>query len=477
MIVVDEAAAALSDSDLSRLSDAQILSLQSPDIVEEFFNSLTDDELKYLPYWWDFWGRPSQKPPAGDWTYWLALAGRGWGKTQTIVHWAIEKARSMPRSRGAIVAPTAGDARDVLIEGPSGILDSSPDDFKPLYEPSKRRLTWPNGTVASVFSADEPNRLRGPQFHWAIADELAAWRFMEAWDMLQFGLRLGDHPQCAIATTPRPLPIIKDLIADPACEVVRGTTYENRDNLADAFFKQIIRKYEGTRLGRQELNAELLDDVPGALWNRTGLDKTRVTSFPTLFRIAVAIDPAASTGQTGIVVMGIGIGTDGEIHGYVLDDVTPEAGASPAKWAMAAIAAYNKYSADVMVGEVNNGGAMVEHTIRTVEGGKSVNYKLVRASRGKYTRAEPVAALFEQKRCHMVGSFAKLEDELCEWVPGQKWMARDDDGAPGDKKGAKVDSPNRLDAMVWAATELMLDKEEEHASSEPVVNEVADLFG
>jgi phage terminase large subunit-like protein len=436
------------DLDYDELSDAQRLALQSPDIVDEFFGSLTDQEAKALLYDWSFWARAKQKAPPGNWTYWLTLAGRGWGKTQTVVHWAIDKARDMPGSRGAIVAPTAADARDVLIEGASGILASSDPDFMPVYEPSKRRLTWPNGSVATIFSADKPDRLRGPQFHWAIADELAAWRYSDAWDMLQFGLRLGENPQCAIATTPRPTAVIKELVADENCVVTHGTTYENRENLAPAFFRQVIAKYENTRLGRQELLAQILDDVPGALWNRDLLDSTRVKHAPECFKIVVAVDPASSTGTTGIVVVGVAK-VDGANQGYVLEDCTTEAGASPGTWGLAAVQAYHRWQADAIVAEVNHGGNMVEHVIRTVEGGKNVSYRAVRASRGKYTRAEPVASLFEQKKAHCVGMLGLLEDELCTWIPGE-------------------DSPNRLDAMVWGFTDLMLDGAQDVAMPPPV---------
>jgi phage terminase large subunit-like protein len=436
------------DLDYDELSDAQRLALQPPSIVDEFFSSLTDEEAKALLYEWSFWARRKQKPPPGNWTYWLTLAGRGWGKTQTVVHWAIDKARDMPRSRGAIVAPTAADARDVLVEGASGILASSDPDFMPVYEPSKRRLTWPNGSVATIFSADQPDRLRGPQFHWAIADELAAWRYPDAWDMLQFGLRLGDNPQCAIATTPRPTAVIKELVADENCIVTHGTTYENRENLAPAFFRQVIAKYENTRLGRQELLAQILDDVPGALWNRNLLDATRVRQSPDCFKIVVAVDPASSTGTTGIIVVGVGK-VDGANQGYVLEDCTTEAGASPGAWGLAAVQAYHRWKADAIVAEVNHGGNMVEHVIRTVEGGKNVSYRAVRASRGKYTRAEPVASLFEQAKAHCVGMLGLLEDELCTWIPGE-------------------DSPNRLDAMVWGFTDLMLDGAQDVAMPPPV---------
>ncbi len=444
---------------VEEMSAAQRLALSGDELLESFFRSLSDTEVKQLPYWWEFWARPKQKSPPGNWTYWLLLAGRGFGKTASIVEFAIDKARDMPGSRGGIVAATAADVRDILVEGESGILARSSPDFMPLYEPSKRRLTWPNGTVATLFAAERPDRLRGPQFHWAVADEIASWRFPEAWDMLQFGLRLGQNPQCAIATTPRPIPLVKDLIENPHCVVVRGTTYENRDNLAQAFFDQIIRRYEGTRLGRQELLAQILDDVPGALWNREILDKTRLLSFPTLLRIVVGVDPAATTGTTGIVVSGIAE-VRGLLHGFTIEDATTEAGASPASWGQAVITAYNKWGADAIVAEINNGGRMVEHVLRTVEGGSDANIKLVHASRGKYTRAEPVSALYEQGRAHNVGFFGPMEDELCEWVPGEE-------------------SPNRLDALVWCYHELFglgSDESQPHASVEPTVFSADDIF-
>ncbi len=430
--------------DVRDMSIGHKLALWPQEIRDKFTSELSPSELILFTSDWLIWARPKQIAPEGDWTYWLLLAGRGFGKTRSIAEWANKKAREMPESRGAIVAATAGDARDVLIEGFSGILACAPDDFKPHYEPSKRRLTWPNGTVATVFTADKPDRLRGPQFHWAVADELAAWRYPEAWDMLQFGLRLGENPQCAIATTPRPTPIIMELIEDETCHVTTGTTYENVDNLAPAFFNKVIKKYEGTRLGRQELYAQILTDVPGALWNRDLLDETRYLTFPEIYKTAVAIDPAATTGQTGIVVVGIAKIYNEETkkyedQGFVLDDCTPEPGASPGMWANAAIAAYHKWEADVMVAEINHGGAMVGHTILTSEDSEGINFQTVRASQGKQARGEPVAMLFEQNRVHFIGFLGPLEDELCTWVPNET-----------------PESPNRLDAMVWGITHLMV---------------------
>lgn len=404
-----------------------------------------DKERQVLFYLWSFWARPKQLVPAGNWSYWLLLAGRGFGKTRSITEWARFKAESMPGSRGAIVSATAADARDIVVEGESGILAVCPPWNRPRYESSKRRVTWPNGSIATLYTADEPDRLRGPQHHWAICDELAAWRYLqEAWDMLMFGLRLGEHPQCAIATTPRPIPLIRELLKDSATVASRGGTYENRGNLAPSFLSKIIKKYDGTRLGRQEIFAEILDDVPGALWTHALLDKNRVNQAPSLVRVVVAVDPAISvtetSNETGICVAGI----DENEHGYVLDDLSLTG--TPAEWGETVVLAHDKHGADRVVAEVNQGGDMVEHVIRTAaeklyndgkRKTKHIAYTAVRASRGKHTRAEPISALDEQGRIHHVGMFAQMEDQQCSWLPGE-------------------DSPDRMDARVWAFTELML---------------------
>jgi len=343
-----------------------------------------------------------------------------------------------------MVARTAADVRDVMVEGVSGILADSPEDFMPEYRPGKRRLEWPNGSTALLYSGEEPNALRGPAFHWAWADELAAWKYPDTWDMLQFGLRLGENPQCCITTTPRPTKIIKDLVADPFCIVVRGSTYDNRANLAPGFFRQIIKKYEGTRLGRQELNAELLEDNPGALWTRAIIDANRVSALPELVRIVVGVDPEASSGEesaeTGILV--VGLGADG--HGYVLDDVTIRG--TPGEWGAQAVSAYSRWEANKVVGEVNNGGEMVGYVVGTCANAANVfvPYRAVRASHSKEARADPVSALYAQGLVHHVGVFAELEDQMTEWVPGQGMR-----------------SPDRVDALVWAITDLMLDIEYE----------------
>lgn len=404
----------------------------------------TPEAAAVLAHEWAFWARPAQLAPAGDWTTWLILAGRGFGKTRTSVEWAREQAEAMPGSRGALVGRTAADTRDVLVEGESGILAISPPWFKPTYEPSKRRLTWPNGSVATLYSADKPDLLRGPQHHWAVADELAAWRYAEAWDQLQFGLRLGKRPRVVVATTPRPTKIIKELVKARTTAVTRGSTYDNAANLAPTFLTQIVSRYEGTRLGRQELMAEILEDVPGALWTRDVLDAGRVHDAPpALVRMVVGVDPAISadddSNETGVIVAGI----DERGHVYVLEDGSLRA--SPAAWAKRVVQLYDRHRADRVVAEVNQGGAMVEHTIATAARmmaeagarvGRSVPYRAVRATRGKYVRAEPVSALYEQGKVHHVGMLGELEDQLCTWVPGD-------------------DSPDRLDALVWAVTDLL----------------------
>jgi predicted phage terminase large subunit-like protein len=372
----------------------------------------------------------------------LYLAGRAMVPTHNTRTGAefVRQQVSAHRARHiALVAPTAADARDVMIEGESGLLAVSTHRHRPVYEPSKRRLTWPNGAIATAYSADEPERLRGPQHDFAWCDELAAWRYPEAWDMLMFGLRLGADPRAVVTTTPRPTKLIKALVADPKVVVTHGTTYENAENLAPGFLEQIVRRYEGTRLGRQELDAEILEDVPGALWGHGMIDAARVTSVPQLTRIVVAIDPAAGSGEhsdeTGIVV----VGKDAGGHGYVLADLSGRY--TPTEWAKAAISAYRAHGADRIVAEVNNGGEMVEATIRMVD--PSVAFTAVRASRGKVARAEPVAALYEQGRVHHLGALARLEDQMC-------CFAHDFDR---DTAGY---SPDRVDALVWALTELLV---------------------
>ncbi|HEV2162208.1 MAG TPA: terminase family protein [Stellaceae bacterium] len=387
---------------------------------------------------WEFWARPNQLPPQGDWRVWLLLAGRGFGKTRSGAEFVRARVEAGLASRIALVGPTASDVRDVMIEGESGLLAVAREDCRPFYEPSKRRLTWPNGAMALAFSADEPERLRGPQHDLAWCDELASWRYAAAWDNLLLGLRLGADPRAVVTTTPKPTKLIHDLLASPGTVVTRGSTFDNALNLAPAFLESVVRRYRGTRLGRQELEAELLEDLPGALWSRDAIEAARANAAPDLARIVVAIDPAVSSGEgadeTGIVVAGLA--HDGQI--YVLDDLSGRL--SPRAWALKAIAAYRKFAADRIVAEVNNGGDMVEATLRSVAG--DAPFRAVRASRGKAVRAEPVASLYEQGRVHHVGGFAALEDQLCGFTAGF------------DRAAAGA-SPDRLDALVWAVTDLM----------------------
>lgn len=409
---------------------------------------MSEDDARLLLYSWEFWARQNQLEPSGSWRYWMVKAGRGWGKTRTGSEW-IRKRVDEGAKRIAIVARTAGDVRDVCVEGKSGIMSVFPPDQRPTYEPSKRRITFHTGAIATTYSADEPDMLRGPEHDTAWCDELAAWKYPDAWDQLQFGLRVGDDPRCIITTTPKPSSLIRGLMKNPLCRVTHGSTFENRANVAKAWLDQIVQKYEGTTLGRQELHAEVLNEMPGALWTRSNLDRHRLRQCGGLQRIVVAIDPASTSGRTaddtGIIVAGV----DGHGSGYILEDLTCHV--SPAQWAKIAIDAYHRHRADRIVAETNQGGEMVETTIRTID--RNVSYLGVHASRGKQARAEPVAALYEQGRVHHVGVFSALEDELCGWVPN-----------------TNQPSPNRLDALVWAFSELMLKNRATEIAIDPSTN-------
>jgi phage terminase large subunit-like protein len=388
---------------------------------------LTTQQLEILKHDWSFWARDKQRLPLQDFFVWVILAGRGFGKTRT----GGETTRIWIKDNAYVnlIGATADDARDIMIEGESGILAICPNSERPDYVASKRQLKWPNGAISLIFTADEPERLRGKQHYKIWADEVGSWRYPEAWEQAMLGLRLGTKPQAVVTTTPKPTKLILDLVKDKRNIVVSGSTYENRANLASGFFDYVISKYEGTRLGRQELNAELLTDSPGALWKRGQIDKCRILQAPeTMTRVVVGVDPTASaTGsEAGIVTAG-----RQSTDYYTLGDDSLHG--SPQEWASAAVTAYYRHKADVIVAEKNNGGDMVMAVIKQVD--PQVNVKLVWASRGKATRAEPIAAIAEQGRDHHVGTFANLEDELCMWVPGDE-------------------SPNRLDAKVWAYTEL-----------------------
>lgn len=384
--------------------------------------------------------RGSQRPPEGDdWDVWLALAGRGWGKTRTGAEWAISQARKYPR--GALIGPTAADVRDILVDGESGILACAPATFRPVYEPSKRRLTYPNGSTQTCYSADEPNRLRGPQHHYGWFDELASWRYLqEAWDMAQLGMRLGDHPKICVTTTPRPLKLIKKLLKDEMTAVVRGSTYDNLDNLAPTFRRAVVAKYEGTTLGRQELDAEVLEDLPGALVARKSIEDARITldQVPELIRIVVGMDPAGTgTGdETGLSV--VGAAQNG--HLYVMADESEKL--TPLRAAERAWNLLTRVSASVLVVEDNGGKDWIETVLKRAwkdlgnEGPPPL--RRVNASQGKKLRAQPVAMRYEQGRVHHVGAFPELEDQLTTWIPEED-----------------PDSPDRIDAMVHAAAHHM----------------------
>jgi phage terminase large subunit-like protein len=390
--------------------------------------------------WAGYWARPNQLPPDGDWLTWLVLAGRGFGKTRCGAEWVRSQINAGAR-RIALVAETQKDLEEVMVFGDSGIYSVFPTNQKPKITKKPIRIEFHTGAIATGYNATEPDQLRGPQFDCAWGDELAKWRYArETWDQLQFGLRLGKHPRQIITTTPRPIPILKEILAASTTVVTRGVTSDNTANLAPSFIKTITEKYAGTRLGRQELSAEILDDIPNALWTRDALDRDRrgPNNIPPLKRIVVAIDPAAKTNEmpedgaaTGIVVAGVG----DDNRGYVLDDATVRLG--PNGWARMAVACFDRYSADCIVGEVNNGGEMVEATVRAVR--PTAPFKAVHASKGKWTRAEPIAALYEQGRISHVGTFAALEDEMVNFGPN------------GMVSGL---SPDHVDALVWALTEL-----------------------
>jgi phage terminase large subunit-like protein len=406
--------------------------------VRAAIGNLSAAEAEGLRCDWDWWARDNQRAPAGAWANWLILAGRGFGKTRTGAEMVRYWTKDFPLVN--LIGATAADARDIMIEGESGILALCGRHERPLYVPSKRRLEWPNGARSLIFTADEPERLRGKQHMKLWADELASWRRPEAFEQAMLGLRLGALPQVVITTTPKPVKLIRELIANPETVVTRGSTYDNRAHLAPGYFAQIIKRYEGTRIGRQELNAELLEEIEGALWSLAMIEDARVLEAPDLTRIVVAIDPATTSGEdsdeTGIVVAGRGV--DG--HAYVLRDLSCRLSANG--WGNRAINAYRELRADRIIAEVNNGGDLVGDIIRGID--RDISYRAVHAARGKVVRAEPISALYEQKKVHHVGLFADLETQMCSFVPDHL------DG-----------SPDRVDALVWALTDLMVDREPE----------------
>lgn len=417
----------------------------SADEKREYVSNLTPEEAHFVASLWEVRARPEQLAPPGDWRFWLALAGRGWGKSLAITQWGHKQAMRYPGSIGAMVASTAADVRDVLVGGPSGILTQVPERERPHYSPTYRRLDWANGSSAILFSADEPERFRGPQYHWAICDEFASWRRPESFTQMLLGLRLSNtpgqswtsDPRCAIATTPKPVKHLRDLIARKGVKKTGGTTYDNRDNLAPAWFEEIITQYEGSSLGKQELLGVLLDDL-GSLWSEELIQRHRVIFpdvVPEMERVLIAVDPAVTSNEesseTGIIVGGTAR-INRIKHCYILDDLSCKA--SPETWGNIVVNAYHETMADAVVVEVNNGGDLVRANIHAID--PTVNIIEVRASKGKVSRAEPVVTFYEQGKVHHDGVFANLEKQQTEWTVGAK-------------------SPDRLDALVWCVTALM----------------------
>ena len=419
-----------------------------------FLSSLSDEESCVLLNDWNFWARPTQVMPRDMITNtkkstWLLLAGRGFGKTRVGAEAIASEVEAGRAGRIALIGETAADVRDVIVEGESGILRHAKPWFRPKYEPSKRKITWPNGAVAFTYNATEPDQLRGPQHDFAWGDELAKWKYShDTYDNLQFGLRLGLRPRSIFTTTPRPIKIVRDLVKDDTVIVTRGRTVENSDNLAASFIVKIRDKYEGTRLGRQELDAEILDDMPGALWTRSMLESAYirppqdgVVPLSSFSRIVVAIDPAVSSNpwsdETGIIVAGV---RASDSHVVVLEDASGIM--TPMQWSRKVVDLYNKYKADRVVAEANQGGDMIEFTLKASD--PNIPVRLVHATKGKFVRAEPVSVLYEKMIVHHMGSFPVLEDQMCQFV-------RDLD------RGSSEFSPDRVDALVWGLTELKID--------------------
>ncbi len=423
-----------------------------PEASEDFASLSALDVVDHL---WELQARPEQLPPPGEHDVWVIMAGRGFGKTragaqatvaaaQDAARWVAQGILAPEEARLHVIAATAADARDTVVEGPGGLLRCSPPWFPAEYEPSKRRVVWPGGVQALLFSAEEGERLRGPQATFLWCDELCAWRFPDdTWSNAQFGLRLGPRPRTVITSTPRPSRLLREILAQPGTVVTRGSTRDNVANLAPSAVERLYREYGNTRLGRQELEGEMLTDNPAALWKLSDIDRARLTRAPELRRVVVAVDPAVTSredsDETGVIVAGVAPcackGTD-EQHAFVIEDASGTY--TPDAWACVVARAHERHRADRVVAEVNNGGDLVESNLRTL-GGAHLPFTKVHASRGKMIRAEPVAAFYEQGKVHHVGSFSKLEDQLTQWNPMQ------------DAK-----SPDRLDALVWALSHLML---------------------
>lgn len=431
-------------------SIADLLCSLPRDELETFLNSLTHNALMAMPWLFDLWAHPHQKPPEGDWKTWVLLGGRGAGKTRAGAEWVRSKVEgARPTDKGqvrriALVAETLDQAREVMIFGESGIMAATPPDRRPDWQASRKRLVWPNGAIAHIFSGSDPEALRGPQFDCAWVDELAKWKSArKSWDMLQFALRLGDHPQQVVTTTPRDVQILRDILDQETTVQTSAPTLENRAYLTDGFAAHLESLYGGTRLGRQELDGELLSEFSGALWARDLLDAQRCAAPDRFDRIVVAVDPPVTAGdradECGIVVAGVEMqGPPVDWRAYVLEDASMS-GATTQEWARRAINLYHRFGADRLVAEVNQGGDLVADLLR--QNDPLVSYSAVRATRGKAARAEPVAALYEQGRVFHAARFDALETQMCSMTLG---------GYQG--RG----SPDRVDALVWALTELMI---------------------
>ncbi|TCM16967.1 phage terminase large subunit-like protein [Novosphingobium sp. PhB165] len=426
----------------------QWLAEAGDDEIEGFMARLDRSERREWRWDWAVWARPSQLAPAGDWRVWLVMAGRGFGKTRCGAEWVRSIAEADPGAQIALVAANLGEARAVMVEGESGLLSVGAPWRRPRFEPSLRRLTWPNGAQATLYSAAEPESLRGPQHSHAWCDEIAKWdnaaqRALSSWDNLLMGLRLGRDPRVVATTTPRSMPLVMRLMAEAASGdviVTRGSTFDNAANLPARFLAAMRRSFGQSLLGRQEIDGELIADIEGALWSRALLEQCREDSAPECGRVVVGVDPPASAGgdACGIVVVGL----SGEGIAHVLADASVEK-AGPERWARAVAQAAAAWRADRVVAEANQGGAMVASVLRAAE--ISLPLRLVHASRGKVARAEPVAALYEAGRVRHAGLFPALEDEMCGLVSGGSYQG------PGR-------SPDRADALVWALHELMLGK-------------------
>ena len=455
------------------LSPAEQLFLDCPDEdaqrarLAEFLATIPPSVREAMPWSWRWWARPSQLAPPTPWRTWVVRAGRGYGKTRTGAEETRRRVRKGLAGHIALIGATAADVRDVMVEGESGILAVHPTGSRPEYEPSKRRLTWPNGATATCFSAEEPDRLRGPQSDWVWGDEPASWRSgVLAWDNAMFGHRLGNDPRSMLTMTPRPLDWLRKIEAEQRTHVTTGATYDNLTNLAESFIDMVVGRYEGTRLGRQELHALYLDDVEGALWQMATIDATRIARFDvhdpwsslssemnrvrlalglgfarfdpqrTGWRTVVGVDPPGETAECGIIVGAAPHGGKaGRHHAVILDDMT--LAGPPEVWGAQVVTAVHKHGAERVVVEANQGGDMVRSTIHNVD--PNVTVTKIRASASKYDRAEPISVLYAKGWVHHAGFFGELETQLTTWVPAE----------------TKNKSPDRLDALVHLVNGLL----------------------